>query len=66
MAIRWGMSFHPPGPGESHLFNCIPLGPKWGPHFTCIRTLGIPSCPHILPLGLREGCCFGYSPSPGN
>lgn len=53
--IRWGMSFHPPGPGENHLFNPIPLGPKWSPHFPCIRTLSIPCCPHILPLGLREG-----------
>lgn len=44
-----------PGPGESHLLYPTPLGPKWGPHFTCIRTLSIPSCPHILPLGLREG-----------
>lgn len=52
----------PRSKGES-LVKSNPIGPKWGPHFTCITTLSIPSCPHILPLGLRQGCFCGYSSS---
>lgn len=49
--------------GES-LIQLYPIGSQTGPPFHLHQdSLGIPSCSHILPLGLREGCFFGDSPS---
>lgn len=52
-----------PRSGGETLVQLYPTRSQMGPHCTCIRTLGIPSCPHILPLGL-SGVSLGTPPPP--